>query len=143
MKNELDLTRGWFKKGDSDLSASERITSSDGPYDTACFHVQQAIEKYLKAFLAFHKQPIPRTHDLEELETLCAGIQPIPELTVLHLDDLTDYAVQLRYDFEAWPEQETAKDAIEIARQVRAIMLKLLPDLDQKSETDREQKKSS
>ncbi|MFQ5769509.1 MAG: HEPN domain-containing protein [bacterium] len=30
----------------------QRMVNSDGPYDTACFHAQQAIEKLLKAFLA-------------------------------------------------------------------------------------------
>ncbi|MEW6107540.1 MAG: HEPN domain-containing protein, partial [Bacillota bacterium] len=41
--------------------------ASEGPYDTACFHCQQAAEKHLKAFLAYHERPIPHTHDLEEL----------------------------------------------------------------------------
>lgn len=53
--------RGWFLKGESDLSAAHRILDGEGPYDTACFHAQQAAEKFLKGFLALKDQPIPRT----------------------------------------------------------------------------------
>lgn len=39
------LVRGWFRKADSDLADARRTTASEGPYDTACFHAQQAVEK--------------------------------------------------------------------------------------------------
>ena len=48
MKNREALAQGWFRKGDSDLADAHRTIKSDGPYDTACFHAQQAVEKYLK-----------------------------------------------------------------------------------------------
>ncbi len=50
MKDRSVLARGWFRKGDSDLVDARRTTASEGPYDTACFHAQQAVEKYLKVF---------------------------------------------------------------------------------------------
>jgi HEPN domain-containing protein len=52
MKDRSVLARGWFRKGDSDLADARRTTASEGPYDTACFHAQQAVEKYLKGVLA-------------------------------------------------------------------------------------------
>ena len=67
MATQSDLARGWMQKGDSDRLNAERTVHSAGPYDTACFHCQQAVEKYLKAILAFAGQPIPRTHDLEDV----------------------------------------------------------------------------
>ena len=39
-----DLARGWMQKGDSDRLTAERILLGPGPYDTACFHTQQAVE---------------------------------------------------------------------------------------------------
>jgi len=71
MKCKFDLANGWLKKGDSDLADVRRGLASEGPYDTACFHAQQAVEKYLKSLLAYHGTPIPLTHDVEELQRLC------------------------------------------------------------------------
>lgn len=68
MKDREALARGWFRKAESDLADAKRTIASDGPYDTACFHAQQAVERYLKGYLAWRDQPIPRTHDLEELQ---------------------------------------------------------------------------
>lgn len=127
MKSKYDLTRGWLRKGESDLIAGKHIAESEGPYDTACFHAQQAAEKFLKGFLAFHGQPIPRTHDLEELVELCIAILPMPDLTALHLEELSDFAVEIRYDFEVWPSQQTARDSLKIAEQVQTIVFANLP----------------
>lgn len=49
-------------------SSEGRVWTSEGPYDTACFHAQQAVEKYLKGVLAWRGLEIPRTHVLEELQ---------------------------------------------------------------------------
>lgn len=134
MKNKLDLTKGWLRKGDSDLSAAELIMTGEGPYDTACFHAQQVIEKYLKAFLAYYEQPIPRTHDLEEIQELCCEIESMPELAALDLETLSDYAIQVRYDFEIWPEQDVAQNAIDVAKQVKVIITTKLPGQKQEGE---------
>lgn len=68
MSDPADLARGWLRKGDSDLATARLVVTSAGPYNTACFHAQQAAEKYLKGFLSFVGQPFPLTHNLEELE---------------------------------------------------------------------------
>ena len=68
MPDEMALARGWFVKAESDLYTAQQMLKSDGPYDTACFHAQQAVEKYLKGLLAFRNQPFQRTHNLEELQ---------------------------------------------------------------------------
>jgi HEPN domain-containing protein len=60
MSDQTDLARGWLRKSCSDLAAARRILSGEGPYDTACFHSQQATEKTFKALLAYRGQPIPR-----------------------------------------------------------------------------------
>ena len=122
MKNSRDLASGWLEKARSDLYVTERLLDGNGPYDAACFHAQQAIEKAMKALLALSGQPIPRTHDLDELQRSCNLVQPIPELKLLDLSEVTDYAVQLRYDIEFWPEKETAIQAHALAHQVVAII---------------------
>jgi HEPN domain-containing protein len=68
------------------------------------FHVQQAVEKALKAWLCSLGVPFPRTHDLDELGALLeeAG-QEIPEF-LPSLLEFTDFAVIFRY--EAFPDLE-------------------------------------
>lgn len=127
MKDRLALAQGWFRKADSDLADARRTTASEGPYDTACFHAQQAVEKYLKGVLAWRGLVTPRTHDLEELQRLCTQLEPWPELAACDLIDLTAYAVELRYDAEFWPPQPTAAGAVKLAEQVRARVLARMP----------------
>jgi len=127
MKHKIDLSKGWVLKGDSDLADAKRTICSEGPYDTACFHAQQAAEKYLKSILAFHGMMIPRTHDLEELQIMCAEFVKAGDFSGLALEDLSDYAVSVRYDFEFWPDIQTAKEAVEISEKVRLLVLRELP----------------
>ena len=99
-------------------------SAATAPYDTACFHAQQAVEKYLKGLLAFHGQPLPRTHDLEELQRLCTPLLSLAEFSALDLTELSGYAVELRYDADFWPERDTASEAVALAEQVRTIIVR-------------------
>jgi len=127
MHDKFDHARGWFLKAESDLHTVKCLLEGDGPYDTACFHAQQAAEKYLKGLLALMEQSIPRTHNLEELQQLCSGLIPPLHLPDVDLAELTPYAVQLRYDFEFWPDRETAQQALHIAECVRVAVLATVP----------------
>ena len=131
MNDKFDLARGWLTKARSDLATGNLVADGDGPYDTACFHAQQAMEKALKALLALHEQPIPRTHNLEELQQLCLQIVMMPELATLDLIEASDYAVQVHYDLEFWPTQAIASDAMLLAEQVVGLVIDALP-LDQR-----------
>ncbi len=53
MKDKVDLAKGWFSKADSDLAAARLTLAASGPYDTACFHAQQAAEKLMMGFCLF------------------------------------------------------------------------------------------
>lgn len=128
MHSSLTHARGWFLKAESDLADASRTVESAGPYDTACFHSQQAAEKYLKGFLAIKGQPIPLTHDLEELQRLCLAVNPGFRIAALDLVTLSGYAVEMRYDFEFWPDRETAREALDLAKSVREAVLSAVPD---------------
>jgi HEPN domain-containing protein len=79
MQDSRAHARGWFLKAESDLTAARRLLDTEGPYDTVCFHAQQAVEKLLK------------------------------------------------YDFEFWPDSETASDALHLALKVRQAIVAALP----------------
>jgi len=126
MKDKAAHARGWFLKGDSDLVNARRTVISEGPFDTACFHVQQAAEKYLKDLLAYVEELIPKTHDIEELQRLCLLFAPSSKLVALDLTVLSDYAVPSRYDLEFWPDRETATEGLHLAEQVREFVLAIV-----------------
>ncbi len=128
MPSDLDHAQRWFAKAESDFTAGRRILDSEGPYDTACFHAQQAAEKSLKGLLAFLKQPIPRIHDLLELYQQCLEEAPDLALSEKELVKLTPYAVQLRYDLEYWPSQADASLALETAAHVGAVLRARVPE---------------
>jgi HEPN domain-containing protein len=127
MPDEADLVRGWLLKGDSDPSTTRTLLAADGPHDTACFHAQQAAEKYLKALLAFTGAAIPRTHNLEDIHESCRNALPGWDVAGVDVSELTSFAVELRYDFEFWPERETAQQALEQTERIREAVVSALP----------------
>jgi HEPN domain-containing protein len=127
MADRLAHARGWFLKGESDLSAARRILDGEGPYDTACFHAQQAAEKFLKGLLALKDQPIPLTHNLEELAHLCRTVDPSLDFGTADATELTPFAVEMRYDFEFWPSRDTAREALDLALAIRQAILVAVP----------------
>jgi hypothetical protein len=66
-------------------------------------------------------------HDLEELAQRADEMSPLG-LTLSELAGLSYYAVEARYDLDAWPEQETANEEIEVAERVKAAVLEQIPE---------------
>ncbi len=127
MSGPADHARGWLLKADSDLATARRTVDGPGPYDTACFHAQQAIEKCLKALLAYGGEPIPRTHDLADLAELAEAAAPGLGLDAEPLAEITPYAVAIRYDVTFWPDRETAAEVVRAAEEIRERVPEALP----------------
>lgn len=114
-----------MRKADNDLQTGKNELSRQDPItDTVCFHMQQCVEKYLKSFLIFHGRGVPRTHSLAVLIERCAEIDPdFRTLDDLDVDNLTDYAVSVRYGDDFYmPTVEEAQRALQIAEQVRSFV---------------------
>jgi HEPN domain-containing protein len=109
-----------------DLREAQRaIAEPDDPaFEIACFHAQQAAEKYLKALLQSRAVRFPNTHDLAKLGGL------FPADLILALEDLarlTPFAVSSRYPGVDIPEtREDAEFAIAAAVRVRDAVLPLI-----------------
>ena len=92
------MTQEWVEKAEGDYNVSVALWCLENPvYDAICFHAQQCIEKYCKAWLGERDATFPKTHDLEALAKLC--LPSLPDLASL-LDDLrflTSFAVEVRY----------------------------------------------
>ena len=87
-------------------------------FDAVCFHVQQCIEKYLKAVLIEHGAAFGKIHDLEVLLDACLPAYPLWESLRQDAQVLTQYAVQFRYPGES-AERAEAKEAVSAMRRTR------------------------
>lgn len=127
MKSNIDFARLLWKKARHDLQAAEKLIRMEGPYDVACFHLQQAAEKFLKAFLEARNLDYPLTHDLELLLDLCPDETGV--LTGLRekLYQLEPYAVQIRYDDAVEPGGGEAAEGLGIVLELQSIIIKLMP----------------
>jgi len=127
MKERLDLVRAWIRKAENDLTALRLALGAGQALDTACFHAQQAAEKYLKAYLVFSDLDLPPTHSLVRLAEKCAQQDPAFLGLRSLMETLTPYAVELRYDADFEPTLEVAEEAREIALKIRAFIATRLP----------------
>jgi HEPN domain-containing protein len=95
----VEVLRQWVRKAEHDLEAAARIMAIEKgcPFDTVCFHCQQAAEQYLKCLLTYPGIQAPRTHDLKALAALIPLGQHSP-IDVVALVELNPYAVAVRYD---------------------------------------------
>jgi HEPN domain-containing protein len=57
----------WFYFGDMDWQSANLLLGIQGPRPIVAFHLQQAIEKYLKGYLLAQGWRLQRIHDLEIL----------------------------------------------------------------------------
>lgn len=118
----------WVAKAESDLlNIENNITGARIPWDTLCFHAQQAAEKYLKALLVKHRVTFPRTHDLGALLTLALSIAPQLKSLKEDCDRLTPYGIAVRYpDNLTNIEEAEGREAVEAARRIQARTVPLL-----------------
>lgn len=124
-EEKLSVAKLWFKKAESDIKTIENnFRSEDPPTDAICFHIQQAIEKYIKGALVYFGEHFAKTHDLVNL--LTSIVRHIPELGVFEdqLDEISHYGVELRYpDISYDPSLKESKEAYEITLKVKEIVL--------------------
>jgi HEPN domain-containing protein len=122
-------TKSWLARAADDLEAAERLLKAPALFGAAVFHCQQAAEKALKGFLAWHDTPFRKTHDLEESGEACIAIDATLRETIDRAIPLTEYAWKFRYPGEPEePTREEADDALAAARDVYAAVAALLPD---------------
>jgi HEPN domain-containing protein len=117
------LVKEWIYKGEEDFeSARHLVKKAKKPVpDVVCFHCQQSIEKYLKAFLAQNNIEPPEIHDLQRLNNICLKVDKSFDQISEGLDVLNAYAVNFRYPGEGATVRESKK-AFQIAAKIRKIL---------------------
>lgn len=125
----VEDTGAWLRKAKLDLDAGELELAHPALLGDVVFHAQQAAEKSLKAFLAWHDTPFRKTHNIEEIGAACAQIDATFAEVVGEAAPLSEYAWKFRYPGEVEdPSRAEAEAALTIAREVYAVVLARLPE---------------
>ncbi len=129
MRSNLDVARLLLRKAESDLADVRRTLASQGPYDTALFHCQQAVEKYLKALLAANSVIYPKIHDVVELAELAGEFCPAVRQLPFDVAEFNPFAITIRYDDVDEPVSLTmATEMFAKCSQVLAVIAQTLPE---------------
>jgi HEPN domain-containing protein len=120
MDKQSENVRRWIDKAKSDLlNADNNLASQKVPYDTVCFHCQQAAEKLLKGVLVSHGCEYPITHNLFVVLEKVLEFDPSAESLRETLALLNPYSVEVRYPGDAWmPTPDDAKEARQATQEV-------------------------
>lgn len=118
------LILAWYEKADHDIIMSKRgIEIAPFVLDSACFHCQQAVEKYLKAYILYQGKEIIKTHNLEFLKETCAEYDY--DFEDLDFKDLNSFSSDIRYPDDALlPTIEEAKEYLQVAEDIKELVRK-------------------
>lgn len=94
---DADLPAEWFAQGDLDIQAVEILLSQSGPLEIVAFHLQQAVEKYLKGFLLASGWSLRRIHDLEILLQEAIARDADFAAFLPSCQRITEYYIETRY----------------------------------------------
>ncbi len=120
------LTLEWAQKAERDYAAIELHQQAASPdFDFICFHAQQCIEKYLKAWTQEANIPLPKSHDLLGLLGLILPTIPIWQAWQTDLSLIAPYAVEFRYPGKS-ATAENAEHAVKTCNQVRQAIREAL-----------------
>ena len=105
------------------IKAAQQISAPD-LHDPICFHAQQCIEKYLKAWLQEANIRPPRTHELNVLLHLIVPAHPEWGAWQTDFAKFKPHAVDARY--EIFMTEADAEHAVRVCTEVRAAIRAVL-----------------
>jgi len=118
--------QNWFLLGDKDFRRTEHLLSIDDP-EGAGYHLQQAVEKYLKGFLLSRGWKLKRIHDLEVLLNDALKYEQKLEQYRSLCQKISGYYVIDRYPLPSMPTltreevQESLAEAVELVQRLKAL----------------------
>lgn len=120
---QKDFIKKWFEKAEHDMETAELLIELKPLIlDVACFHCQQAVEKYMKAFLVYNNIDIERTHNLNLLKKQCSKIDIAFEN--FNFSKLNEFAVNVRYpDDYLQPDLKETKEYYSMALDIQKLVM--------------------
>ncbi len=126
---KTDVVENFLIKADHDIEAASLLFKNNPLFtDTITYHCQQAVEKYLKAFLTFHKIRIKSNHELVDIINECINLdKEFEKFLTKEFYQLDDIGMSVRYsDIICDPSQEETSSYISLTENMRTfIKLKL------------------
>jgi len=118
MPREVQSPAEWMRYARSDLALATAAVSGEVMLESLCFHVQQAVEKSIKAVLISRGIPFPRTHNIDSLIGLLPVDVPLPPDDA-DVAELTEYSVTVRYPGLEEPiSEDEYREAVRLAEAV-------------------------
>ena len=117
---EIDTTLEWFFFADADFDSAQILNNAYRKHsEIICFHCQQAVEKYLKAFLCYNGVITPKIHVLETLCALCSEFDSSFNDIAKDCAYLSPFAVHARYPLELEINDVNMTKSLEIAQKIK------------------------
>ncbi len=125
MNEKIEIVKAWLIKADHDLGTAKVTYLHIPEYrDTIAFHCQQAIEKYLKAYLYHLEIVFNKSHDLVYLLDLISQKDLFSKELYDKASSLENYSVQLRYpNIVIELSDLEIKSSIKIAKEFRDLII--------------------
>ena len=125
---DLDQARSLISMARKDLKAIEILSTAEGADDEIVgYHAQQAVEKATKAWLCLLDVEYPWTHDLRALMASLEQAGAELPTNADTLIDLTDFAVQYRYEAMMVDESIDRKETLSAVRSFVDLVAARIP----------------
>lgn len=118
-KATIDFIKQWLIKANEDLLVVNKLTENEIiATSSVCFHCQQAVEKFLKAFLIANGVENKKTHNIEYLLSECADFDK--DFAEIDPKELSDFGVDVRYPGDMFvPDQDETLEYKNLAIKIK------------------------
>lgn len=108
----------WLQFASRSLITAQHLLSVDHFTDIIVLDAQQALEKTLKAILAYQNKKITKTHNLDELASFIVDTIAFNENEIRLLEKITDYYREDRYPNPNYtlPTREETAEIVDFAQ---------------------------
>lgn len=123
-KATIDFIKQWLFKANEDLLVVNKLTEFEiVATSSVCFHCQQAVERFLKAFLIANGVDIKKTHNIEYLLSECSDIDK--DFVKIDPKELSDFGVDARYPGDMYiPDEREALEYKKLAFEIKEFVEK-------------------
>ena len=118
---DREIINEWISKADEDFEfAKINLQEEKSFYAQICFHFQQAVEKYLKAYIIAKELEFRKVHDLPLLLKICGRKDPDFNDFADDCEFLATFYIEARYPVH-WPIQFSKNEANKAFRSAEEI----------------------
>ena len=122
---DIEIVKEWLNKANEDFDfAFVNFKEEKSFFPQICFHLEQSVEKYLKAYIIATDLEFRKTHDLIILVKLCETKDPAFEQLIDACEYLNTFYIETRYPVH-WPthfSRDETERALGFAETIRSFI---------------------